>query len=49
MLYQILEANSGLPVDFLATFEHTGKECEATMAFIDGCSRRWRVPIDWIE
>lgn len=49
MLHQLLEANNGLPVDSVITFQNTGKEREETLVFIEECSQRWNVPIKWIE
>lgn len=49
MLHQILEANGGLPMDCIITFQNTGKEREETLVFINECAARWGVPIRWIE
>lgn len=49
MLHRILEANGGLPADCVVSFQNTGKEREQTLTFIEACSRRWNVPIAWLE
>ncbi|TQJ97284.1 hypothetical protein [Achromobacter sp. SLBN-14] len=50
MLRQILDAHEGkLPDDVHVAFQNTGKEREETLAFIEECSQRWRVPITWME
>lgn len=49
MLHRTLEANGGLPSDAIACFANTGKEDEATLAFVQECSDRWSVPITWLE
>jgi 3'-phosphoadenosine 5'-phosphosulfate sulfotransferase (PAPS reductase)/FAD synthetase len=50
MLYKILEAhNMRLPDEAIVCFQNTGKEDEATLAFIHECETRWNVKIHWIE
>lgn len=49
MLHQILEASDGLPQDCHVTFENTGQEREETLVFVEECSRRWHVPVRWLE
>jgi 3'-phosphoadenosine 5'-phosphosulfate sulfotransferase (PAPS reductase)/FAD synthetase len=49
MLWRVLQANGGLPADALVCFANTGKEVEATLQFVDRCSREWGVPIAWLE
>jgi 3'-phosphoadenosine 5'-phosphosulfate sulfotransferase (PAPS reductase)/FAD synthetase len=50
MLYRILEANQmKLPPDAIVCFANTGKEEEATLRFVDRCSREWGVEIHWLE
>jgi 3'-phosphoadenosine 5'-phosphosulfate sulfotransferase (PAPS reductase)/FAD synthetase len=49
MLHRVLQANGGLPKDALVCFANTGKEDEATLRFVNDCSRHWGVPITWLE
>lgn len=49
MLWRILEANGGLPMDAAVCFANTGKEEEATLRFVRDCGERWGVPIHWLE
>jgi 3'-phosphoadenosine 5'-phosphosulfate sulfotransferase (PAPS reductase)/FAD synthetase len=50
MLRKILDAHGGtLPDDVRAVFQNTGKEHEATLAFLKEMSERWAVPITWLE
>lgn len=50
MLWGHLDAHDGqLPADTVVLFENTGKEREETLVFVDECSRRWSVPIVWLE
>lgn len=50
MLYKVLEAHQmSLPSDAKVIFANTGKEEEATLKFVDECSKRWNVPITWLE
>lgn len=49
MLWKYLEAHGGLPDDAIVLFENTGKEREETLEFGDEVSRRWNVPIHWLE
>lgn len=49
MLWRVLQANDGLPAETVVCFANTGKEDEATLAFVDRCSREWGVPITWLE
>ncbi|WP_122221652.1 phosphoadenosine phosphosulfate reductase family protein [Pseudomonas syringae group genomosp. 3] len=48
MLRQVLDANDDLD-DLIVTFANTGKEHPATLDFVNECSRRWQVPIVWLE
>ena len=49
MLYRTLEANNGLPDGARVCFQNTGKEREETLRFVNECSKRWGVDIDWLE
>lgn len=49
MLWRVLEANQGLPEDAIVCFANTGKEEEATLQFVNECSKRWNVHINWLE
>lgn len=50
MLHKVLEANGGkLPDEAIVCFANTGKEDEATLKFVEDCSKHWNVPITWLE
>lgn len=49
MLYQVLQANDGLPNEAIVCFANTGKEEEATLKFVHDCEINWNVKIHWIE
>jgi 3'-phosphoadenosine 5'-phosphosulfate sulfotransferase (PAPS reductase)/FAD synthetase len=49
MLWRVLQANGGLPLDAKVLFCNTGKEEEATLRFVNECGQRWGVPITWLE
>lgn len=50
MLYKVLQAHQmSLPNEAKVIFANTGKEEEATLNFVDECSKRWNVPISWLE
>jgi 3'-phosphoadenosine 5'-phosphosulfate sulfotransferase (PAPS reductase)/FAD synthetase len=50
MLYKTLEANGGvLPDNVIVSFANTGKEMPETLDFVNECSKRWNVPIVWLE
>ena len=50
MLKHILDAHGGtLPADVRVCFANTGRELEETLTFVEECSRRWAVPIIWLE
>jgi 3'-phosphoadenosine 5'-phosphosulfate sulfotransferase (PAPS reductase)/FAD synthetase len=49
MLWRVLEANQGLPDMAKVCFANTGKEDEATLRFVDQCSKNWNVNISWLE
>ena len=49
MLHQILDANGGLPDRARVVFSNTGREMPQTLDFVQECSDRWGVHIDWVE
>lgn len=49
MLWRVLQSNGGLPSEAKVIFCNTGKEEEATLQFVDRCSREWGVSITWLE
>jgi len=50
MLYKVLEAhNMSLPSEAKIIFCNTGKEENATLNFINQCSKEWNVEITWLE
>ena len=49
MLHQILQENGDLPDRVKVTFANTGKEMDGTLDFVNECSVRWGVKIDWLE
>lgn len=49
LLYQILQANNGLPEETYVCFANTGKEDEATLQFVNDCSVNWNIKINWLE
>jgi 3'-phosphoadenosine 5'-phosphosulfate sulfotransferase (PAPS reductase)/FAD synthetase len=49
MLWRVLQSNGGLPDDAIVCFANTGKEDEATLRFVQNCSKQWNVEIHWLE
>jgi 3'-phosphoadenosine 5'-phosphosulfate sulfotransferase (PAPS reductase)/FAD synthetase len=49
MLWRVLAANNGLPIEAKVIFCNTGKEEEATYKFVNDCQTFWNVPIVWLE
>jgi 3'-phosphoadenosine 5'-phosphosulfate sulfotransferase (PAPS reductase)/FAD synthetase len=49
MLWRVLQSNGGLPDEAKVIFANTGKEDEATLRFVDRCSKEWGVPVTWLE
>ena len=49
MLWRVLQENNGLPDEAIVCFANTGKEEEATLEFVNECSKRWDVKIHWVE
>jgi 3'-phosphoadenosine 5'-phosphosulfate sulfotransferase (PAPS reductase)/FAD synthetase len=50
MLHKVLQNGGGqLPNEAKVIFCNTGKEEEATLRFVNECSKRWNVEITWLE
>lgn len=49
MLWRVIQSNNGLPSEAIVCFANTGKESEATLQFVDQCSKEWNIPITWLE
>lgn len=49
MLWRVLQSNGGLPSEARVLFCNTGKEEEATLQFVNRCSREWGLSITWLE
>lgn len=50
MLWLAIQEHGGkLPDDVVVCFANTGKEDEATLRFVDRCSKEWGVKIVWLE
>jgi 3'-phosphoadenosine 5'-phosphosulfate sulfotransferase (PAPS reductase)/FAD synthetase len=50
MLHKVLQNGGGqLPNQAKVIFCNTGKEEEATLQFVNECSKRWNVEITWLE
>jgi 3'-phosphoadenosine 5'-phosphosulfate sulfotransferase (PAPS reductase)/FAD synthetase len=49
LLWRVLQSNNGLPDEAIVCFANTGKEEEATLRFVDQCSKEWGVEIHWLE
>lgn len=50
MLHQIAEANGGIPEDRVqVVFTNTGREMPETLDFVAEVSRRWHIPVTWLE
>ena len=50
MLWRVLQSGGGqLPCHAIVCFANTGKEDEATLKFVQDCSKHWNVPITWLE
>lgn len=49
MLHKILEQNGNLPDRVKVTFANTGREMPETLDFVNECSVRWGVHVDWLE
>jgi len=49
MLWRLLQSNGGLPEEAIVCFDNTGKEDEATLRFVNRCSKEWGVKIVWLE
>ena len=50
MLRKVLDAYDGvLPDNIKVVYANTGREHEGTLQFVDEVSRRWSVPVVWLE
>lgn len=50
MLCEIASAYGGsLPPLIKTVFNNTGLEREETLAFVERCSQRWDIPVNWLE
>lgn len=50
MLKQVIGAHGGeLPSDVNVVFANTGMEASETLDFVQECSKRWNVKINWLE
>tara|TARA_R110000803_G_scaffold14841_5_gene41232 strand:+ start:4587 stop:5414 length:828 start_codon:yes stop_codon:yes gene_type:complete len=49
MLHEILRTNGDLPDRCKVVFSNTGREMPETLDFVQECSKRWNVPIVWVE
>jgi hypothetical protein len=50
LLWRIIRAFGGKLPDWVkVVFNNTGKEREETLEFVAECSKRWNVPINWLE
>lgn len=50
MLHQIAIANGGIPEDRVeVVFTNTGREMPETLDFVAEVSRRWQIPVTWLE
>lgn len=49
MLWRAMQANGPFSPDVRVIFCNTGKEEEATLRFVDRCSREWGISITWLE
>lgn len=49
MLYEILQANGGIPERAVVTFQNTGREMNETLDFVAEVGDRWGVKIVWLE
>ena len=50
MLWRVLQSHDGkLPDDAKVIFCNTGKEEDATLEFVNECSKQWNVEITWLE
>ena len=49
MLHQILAVNGDLPERCKVVFANTGREMPETLDFVQECSERWNVAVEWLE